>query len=128
MAKNKRGLKFDNHGGVCAIQRRLLRSPAYLKLPAQAKVLIHLLQVYWRPDKPVGFGVRQAQKDIPCSRAKALECFNLLQEAGFIVLHDESLFNSREGSRTRTWRLTWLPEGYSSGYDKLPPNDWEKTK
>lgn len=126
MAKSKRKLPFDSRGGVCAIQRRLLRSPAYLKLPAQAKVLIHLLQIYWKPNEPVGFGVRQAQLEIPCSRAKALESFNVLQEAGFIELHDESLFNSREGSRTRTWRLTWMPEGYSSGYDKPPSNEWEK--
>ena len=48
------------------------------------------------------------------------ESINYLLDNGFIEKIDESLFNSRTGSKSRTWRLTWLP------YKDLPPtNDWE---
>lgn len=127
MAKKPR-LPFDSAGGTVVIQRRLLSSPSYLNLSAQAKALLHLLQAHWRPHEPVGFGIRQAQREIPCSRQKAMDCFRELQDAGFIVKRDESLFNSREGSKTRTWRLTWLPERYCYGYGRAPTNDWEKAR
>lgn len=103
------------------IQRRLLRSRAYLGLSSQAKALIQLMQVHWRPDTPIGYGVREAEEKIPCSRKVAMRSFRELQEEGFIRLIDESLFCSRAQSKTRTWRLTWLPWNYRS-----PTNDWEK--
>lgn len=108
MAK-KKGLPFDTLGGVVVTQRRLLASPEYLALSAQAKVLITLMHRHWTPTGPVGFGVRQAEEEIPCSRKLAMRCFDELVEAGFIVMVDESLFCSRSQSKTRTWRLTWLP-------------------
>lgn len=121
MAKKKKGLPFDREGGTVVIQRRLLSSDAYLGLSAQAKVLIHLLHSHWRPDRAIGFGLREAGEKIPCSRKTAIRVFKELQEAGFIVMEDESLFCSRAQSKTRTWRLTWLP------WNSQPPtNQWEK--
>lgn len=120
MAK-KNPMPFDKRGGVVAIPRRLLSSPEYLALSAQAKVLLTLLQRHWTASGPVGFGVRQAEEEIPCSRTLALRTFKELEAAGFIVMVDESLFCSRTESKTRTWRLTWLP-----CWRKRPPtNDWE---
>ena len=121
MAKTNK-LPFDKAGGVIAQQRRMLCSPAYLGLSAQAKVLMTLMQRHWTPKGPIGFGVRQAQQEIPCSRALALRVFDELVVAGFIVMEDESLFCSRAESRTRTWRLTWLP----CWNNRPPTNDWEK--
>lgn len=118
----KNSLPFDRRGGVVSIQSRLLKSRAYLRLSPQAKVLMHLMQVYWRPHEPVGFGVREAERSIPCSRKTAMRAFQELQDSGFIKLVEDSLFCSRTQSKTRTWRLTWLPWNHHS-----PTNDWEKT-
>lgn len=123
MAKKSR-MPFDNVGGVVAIQRRMLSSPAYLSLSAQAKALMPLMQKHWTAAGPVGFGVRQAQEEIPCSRTLALRVFDELVDAGFIVMVDESLFCSRAQSKTRTWRLTWLP----CWNNRPPTNDWEKAE
>jgi hypothetical protein len=123
MAKGANSLPFDKRGGAVTIQRRLLKSGAYLGLSPQAKVLMHQMQVHWRADKPIGFGVREAAATIPCSTKVAMRAFNELREAGFIKLVDESLFCSRVESKTRTWRLTWLPWAY-----REPSNDWEKAK
>ncbi|MBV7586875.1 helix-turn-helix domain-containing protein [Pseudomonas sp. PDM33] len=120
MAK-KSSLPFDKRGGTVVIQRRLLSSPEYLALTAQAKVLLTLLQRHWTPAGPVGFGVRQAEEEIPCSRTLALRAFKELEQAGFIALVDESLFCSRTQSKTRTWRLTWLP----CWRNRAPTNEWE---
>lgn len=121
MSKKSR-LPFDKAGGAVVIQRRMLSSPAYLGLSAQAKVLMTLMQRHWTPAGPVGFGVRQAQDEIPCSRTLALRVFDELAQAGFIVMVDESLFCSRSESKTRTWRLTWMP----CWNNRAPTNDWEK--
>ncbi|MAC34526.1 MAG: hypothetical protein CME38_13115 [Haliea sp.] len=80
------------------------------------------MQSHWRPDVPVGYGVREAEEKIPCSRKIAMRVFYELIEAGFIKLVDESRFCSRVNSKTRTWRLTWLPWAY-----REPSNEWEKT-
>lgn len=122
MARKKRSLPFDRHeGGVIVIQRRLVESVAYLTLSPQAKALINLLQVHWHNDKPVAYGVREAMAKIPCSKLKARETFTELSEKGFIEMINESWFDSRTGSKSRTWRLTWLP-----WHGKKPTNDWEK--
>ena len=121
MAK-KSTLPFDTVGGRLVIQRRLLASKAYLGLTPQAKVLLMLMHRHWTPQGPVGFGVRQAEREIPCSRTIALRIFGELQAAGFIVMVDESLFCSRTQSKTRTWRLTWMP----CWRNQAPTNDWEK--
>jgi len=122
MGKKKGGLPYDNRGGVVAIQRRLLTSPAYLALRAPEKALLHLMQVHWRHDKPIAFGVREAMRLIPCSDKVAMRSFKTLQDAGFIEMVDESIFCSRTQSKTRTWRLTWRPWNF-----KEPTNDWEKS-
>lgn len=121
MRKRSR-LPFDQVGGVVAIQRRMLSSPAYLGLSAQAKVLMTLMQRHWTPAGPVGFGVRQAEQEIPCSRRLAMRVFDELMETGFLVMVDESLFCSHSESKTRTWRLTWMP----CWNNRAPTNDWEK--
>lgn len=121
MASKKGGLPYDRKGGVVAIQNRLLASEAYLRLTPFAKALIPLLQRHWRNDRPVGYGIREAMDSIPCCKTVAMRTFEELQEAGFIVMVDESLFCSRTKSKTRTWRLTWLPFNYCA-----PTNDWEK--
>ncbi len=122
MARKKK-LPFDSVGGVVTIQKRLLASPAYVSLPAQAKALIPLLQQHWRNDKPVDYGLREAAKLIPCSMRTATKTFNKLQDAGFIECVGMSLFNSRDGSKAREWRLTWMP--YNG---RAPTNEWEKLK
>lgn len=79
------------------------------------------MQLHWRNDEPVDYGVREAQKKIPCGRKKAMETFDELQKRGFTIKVDESLFSSRTQSKTRSWQLTWLPfKG------KTPTNEWEK--
>lgn len=114
-------LPFDSRGGVCVVSRHLLESAGYLGLSAQAKVLMLLMHQHWRNDHPVGYGIREACEKIPCAKATAMAVFNELEHAGFVVMVEESLFNSRTQSKSRTWRLTWLPYR-----DKYPTNDWEK--
>lgn len=99
----------------------MLNSEAYFQLKPIEKVLLLLLHEQWRNDRPVSFGVREAAEKIPCNVNTAAKAFKALQEAGFIVLVDESMFNSRTGSKAREWRLTWLPY-----MDKPPTNEWEK--
>ena len=121
--RNGEGLPFDKQGGVIAIQRRLIQSRAFLGLSPQAKALIMLMQSHWSAAGPIGYGVREAEAKIPCSRKNAMKAFNELQEAGFIVKIDESLFSSRVQSKTRTWRLTWMP----CWRNRAPTNDWERS-
>jgi len=75
MARKKNSLPFDSAGGVVTIQKRLISSPAYLNLCAQAKALIPLLQQHWRNDKPIDYGLREAARLIPCSRKLASRAF-----------------------------------------------------
>lgn len=118
----KRGLPFDRAGGgVVAIQRRLLASQAYEDLGSHGQALVMFLHLHWSPNGPVGFGVREAQRKLGCSRKVAMRTFRELQEAGFIVLVDESRFCSRTQSKTRTWRLTWMPDWRN----QKPTNNWE---
>ncbi|NOR70432.1 MAG: hypothetical protein GQ532_12195 [Methylomarinum sp.] len=99
----------------------MMGSPAYKKLSPQAKVLMMLMQEQWRNDKPVAYGVREAAEKITCDVKTARKAFVMLKDQGFITCLDESLFNSRTGSKAREWRLTWMPY-----MDKPPTNDWEK--
>jgi hypothetical protein len=79
------------------------------------------MQIHWRPYTPVDYGLREAEEKIPCARNTASKVFKELREAGFIDMVDESLFNSRTQSKSRTWRLTWMPYN-----DRPPTNNWEK--
>lgn len=120
MSGKKNALPFDKRGGVLVKRRGMVESSAYSSLSPHAKALIDLMQLHWRNDEPVAYGVREAQEKIPCCRKKAMKVFDELRNNGFIVMINESLFNSRTCSKARTWRLTWLPfKG------KSPTNDWE---
>lgn len=121
MAAKKKRLPFDDRGGVIAQRRQMIDSPAYRNLSAQPKVLMTLMQCHWRNEAAVGYSIREAEAKIPCARGTAAAAFKALQENGFIVMVEESLFNSRTKSKSRTWRLTWLPFR-----DERPTNDWEK--
>jgi len=98
----------------------MLKSMAYASLSPQSKALLTLMQLHWDNDKPVDYGVREALKNIPCAFGTARKAFSQLQDRGFIVKMDESEFNSRTGSKARSWRLTYMP--YTS---KAPTNEWE---
>lgn len=121
MAGKKQSLPFDSRGGVVTIQRRLLTSQAYRDLTPYAKALLHLMQVHWRHNEPVAFGIREACRLIPCGRKAAVRAFKELDDAGLIRMVDHSLFCSRTQSKARTWRLTWLP-----WHGSAPTNEWEK--
>ena len=121
MAKKKNKLGYDQRGGVMVVSRGMRESMAYQTMPAAAKVLMDLLHMQWRPDKAVSYGVREAAKKIGCTTNTSGKSFKILVERGFIVCLEESLFNSRTGSRTREWRLTWLPFT-----DRNPTHNWEK--
>ena len=121
MSRKKRfKIPFDSRGGVVVMSRFLLNHENYLTLPPQAKILMQLMQEQWRDEKEVDYGIREASDKIPCSRATAAKAFNILRERGFIVLVDESMFSSRTNSKSRTWRLTWMPF-----CGRKPTNDWE---
>lgn len=119
--KKKSNLPFDRAGGVVAIQRRLLESHNYSTLSPYAKALISLLQIHWSNDKYVDYGVREAQKKIPCARKTAMKAFKELQKRGFITCMELAFFSSRTESKSRSWRLEWLP---SNGLE--PSNLWEE--
>jgi predicted transcriptional regulator len=119
--KNKPKLGFDQRGGVLAVSRAMRDSCAYESMPATAKVLMDLLHMQWRNDRPVAYGVREAAKKIGCKPETACKAFKVLEARGFIVRETESLFNSKTGSKAREWRLTWMPFEYLN-----PTHDWEK--
>lgn len=121
MARKKPKLGYDQRGGVLAVSRAMRESFAYESMPPNAKVLMDLLQLQWRNDRHVAYGVREAAKKIGCKPDTAGKAFNILRERGFIVCADEALFNSKGGSKTREWRLTWMPFEW-----KNPTHDWEK--
>lgn len=121
MAKKKPKLGFDQRGGVMAVSRAMRESLAYVSMPATAKVLMDLLQLQWRNDRPVAYGVREAAQKIGCTPNTAAKAFVILQERGFIVCAEQSFFNSKTGSKAREWRLTWMPFEYAK-----PSHDWGK--
>jgi hypothetical protein len=121
MSKKKLKLEFDSRGGVLVVSRAMRETFVYQSMPAPAKVLMDLLQAQWRNEKSIGYGVREAAQKIGCTKNTAAKAFNILQDRGFIVCIEESLFNSRNGSRTRDWLLTWMPFN-----GKKPTHNWEK--
>lgn len=112
---------FDKRGGVLITSTHLLKSKQYLSLMPQAKVLLTLLQIHWKADKLVDYGIREAAEKIPCDPKTAGKAFKQLQELGFITCIEQSIFSSRTLSKSRTWRLEWLP------FNEQPPkNTWER--
>ena len=126
MPKKKTKLSFGK-GSIIAIKKRLVDSEAFLTMHPTANKLFLLLQSQWRHDRPVGYGVREAAKKIGCAHNTAAKAFQELEKRGFIIREEESFFNSRNGSRAREWRLTWMPYTWG-GYAKPPSNEWEKWK
>ena len=121
MAQKKRKLGFDQRGGVIVFSRAMLESSVYETMPLAPKMLMILLQAQWRSFGPVSYGVREAASKLGCTLSTACGAFRTLQERGFIVCINESLFNSKTGSQTRRWRLCWMP------FDgKNPGHEWEK--
>lgn len=113
-------IPFDKRGGVCVLSRQMLNHKNYLTLSASAKVLILLMHEQWRDEMEVDYGIREAAGKIPCSRPTAMKAFRQLEEREFIHKVSESLFSSRTESKTRTWRLTWMPF-----LSKKPTGEWE---
>lgn len=99
----------------------MINSQAYRSLTATQQALLPLLQVHWKNYAPVSYGVRQASQKLKCSHKTAINAFKALQDRGFIICLNESLFNSRNGSKARDWRLTWMPYQFN-----FPSNQWEK--
>ena len=118
--KQKSNIPFDKRGGVIVISSYLLKSTAYLSLSSQAKTLILLLQIHWKNDKPVDYGIREAQEKIPCCNKTAIKVFKELESKGFIRCVVQSMFSSRTESKSRSWQLLWLP------FKSNPPeNEWD---
>jgi len=114
-------LPFDKRGGAIVTSRHMLESDAYQQLKPQEKALMTLLHIHWRVDDHVDYGIREAMKKIPCSKAIAMRSFKNLSDKGFITCVEESLFSSRTQSKARGWRLEWMPFG-----KEKPTNYWEK--
>jgi len=112
---------FDNKRGMLIIPLAMFMSMNYQSMYPYSQRLMLLMQVHWREEKPVAFGIREAMKLLNCDKRTAMKAFKILQERGFIVKVDESLFNSRTKSKARTWRLTWMPFNWQN-----PTKEWEK--
>ncbi|MDO8908749.1 MAG: hypothetical protein Q7W55_09660 [Pseudohongiella sp.] len=121
MAKKKNIHPLDTRGGVIVTSRAMLESQPYLALSAQAKVLMMLMHSQWRPDRPIGYGVREAMEKIPCAKGTAQKAFDELESAGFIKMIDHSLFIDRIRAKARTWQLNWMPY-----MGRRPSHDWER--
>jgi hypothetical protein len=118
--RKKHALPFDNRGGVVVLSLRMIKSPTYLSLRPQAKVLMILLQEHWRNEKYVDYGIREAPEKTPCDRRTVTKAFDQLQERGFITCMELAFFSGRTQSKSRIWRLEWLPFN-----DRPPANTWE---
>ncbi|MDD5269460.1 MAG: hypothetical protein PHO08_20500 [Methylococcales bacterium] len=95
MAKKKPRLGYDQRGGVLAVSRAMRESYVYETMSANAKVLMDLLQIQWRNDRPVGYGVREAAQKIGCTANTASKAFKTLQERGFIICHAEEFLQQQ---------------------------------
>lgn len=115
----RKKLPFDSQGGTLVMPRALFESEAYLALSPTAKCLIPLLQTNWRNERPIALGVREAASKVGCTPTTATKAIKQLQIHGFIRCENESLFNSRTGSKSREWVLSWMPY-----QDKPPTKEW----
>ena len=77
--------------------------------------------MHWNYENSVDYGVREAQDKIPCAKNTASKAFKPLQKAVFITLIEGSFFSSRTESKSRVWKLNWMPMGLSD-----PSNEWDK--
>ncbi len=75
------------------VSRAMRESLAYVSMPATAKVLMDLLQLQWRKNRPVAYGVREAAQKISCTANTAAKAFKILQERGFIVCEENNPYS-----------------------------------
>lgn len=122
MAK-KRKLPFNRRGRVIVTDIYMLDSPNHISLSKNSKLLMTLMQRHWSSFKYVDYGIREACKKVPCSKKTAISAFKELREKGFIELMEESSFSSRTESKSRSWKLLWMPFG-----DSEPDNNWDTDK
>ncbi len=112
---------MDSGKGLLMFPITVIQSENYRTMYHYSQRLMLLMQVHWREDTPVAFGIREAMQSLNCNKRTAMKAFRELQKRGFIVKVDESYFNSRTQSRARTWRLTWMPHNWHE-----PTREWEK--
>ena len=106
--KNRLPFKKDSKGSIVQ-GMTMLTSGAYMSLSAQEKVALIVMQIHWRNDRAVSYGCRELALNVPCSKDTALKIFRNLSAKGFIECTDPGWFDSANGSRSRDWRLTWMP-------------------
>lgn len=108
---------YRRPGGVIALPREMVRSPAYHSLSLAARCLIVVLQDVWEPSTPVvHYSVRRAAEALGVSQATACRAFSELLRAGFIVLVQESDWLN---GQAREYRLSW-----NSVNGREPTDDW----
>ncbi|MGZ8227302.1 MAG: hypothetical protein ACXWT3_11805 [Methylococcaceae bacterium] len=81
MSRKKPKLGYDQRGGVMAVSRAMRESAAYVSMPAKAKVLMDLLHLQWRNEKPVAYGVREASQKLKCNASTAGKAFKYCRSA-----------------------------------------------
>lgn len=123
MSKRKNKLDFNRRGRAVVLDSYMMDSPSFIGLSKEPKILIMLMQQHWKTYEYVDYGIREACKKIPCSKKTAIRAFKELQEKGFIELMKESFFSSRTDSKSRSWKLLWMPFE-----DKPPENNWDTDK
>ncbi len=100
-----------------------LDSDAFRELSGDAvKLLVRLtMRSIGPPNGAIPMSVREAEKEVNCSRNHAAKLFHDLQEAGFIRVTQKGSFSWKTGKAT-TWRLTWLPCD-----DQPPTKEYERS-
>lgn len=123
MSNKKNKLKFNRKGGALVMDMYMLQSSNYNSLSKDSKVLMILMQTHWNSFKFVDYGISEACSKIPCAKKTAINAFKELRDKGFIELKEESSFSSRTESKSRSWKLLWMPFG-----DNAPDNNWDIDK
>ena len=115
----KRKQTYTHPGGVLAVPRQVIRSPAYRDMTLPARCLMLELQDVWKPSEPViHYSSRRAAKTLGRAAGTGALALKDLAEHGFIeIVDDASWFNGK----ARTYRLTWLANN-----GREPTNEWMK--
>jgi hypothetical protein len=109
--------KFKEQGGVIVLPLKMINSLAFQNLSAKSVKLLMLMQVHWREDKAIDYGISQTTLSIKCSRSTASALLNELIELGFVAIVDEADFYA---NKARSWRLTYKPY-----LNREPTHDWK---
>lgn len=111
MAKEEKNGRSKGGGRFTMLQHKMLESPAYRSLnPNSRALLVELAMMENGKNNGLMFlSVRDAAARIGVScRKTAGRAFDELEAAGFIAESGAAVFARRgEGSRARSWRLTW---------------------